>query len=244
MKEKVLLLALFAVAVSACFGESGGSYSYTLQANFEYASGAYEDFGKDSVYFEGWPGWEHLGFCNKVDSLPDKTIEFKGGFAVSYLQGPDSLKLETPSENPFRVCGSSEPNTYLVWRQTDDMPEHDMFFISSQLGTCIMRGCYVNNSENVRQAIESEGGFVPGDRLELIATGYTEDGKKTGSASFVLADCSAVKDSIVTSWTPFDLSKLSAIKYVDFELKSNREDLDLDSFCLDYITANIALEYK
>ena len=83
-----------------------------------------------------------------------------------------------------------------------------------------MRGCYVNNSENVRQAIESEGGFVPGDRLELIATGYTEDGKKTGSASFVLADCSAVKDSIVTSWTPFDLSKLSAISMLTLNLRA------------------------
>lgn len=241
--KKIFAFTVLATMIVSCLGDSGGSYSGTMEATFEYNK---NKFGDDSVFFEGWPGWDYLCFCNEIDTLSagnsKDTVVFKGGFACSYLRGADSLKTAENPVNPFRVCGTNESNTYLVWRETDDMPEHDAFFTASSAGDCVMIGCFVNNTEAVRSAIMSDGGFVAGNYLELKATGYLKDGTKTGEATIDLAEF-AKKDSVVTAWTAFDLSSLASVDYIDFELVTDREDLPLDSFCMDYVVAKVSFKY-
>ena len=66
--------------------------------------------------------------------------------------------------------------------------------------------------------------FEPGDKLTLKATGYL-DGRKTGEASITLAEYSTVKDSIMSRWTAFDLTKLQLFDVIDFEVISTKKEV-------------------
>ena len=83
--------------------------------------------------------------------------------------------------------------------------------------------------------------FEKGDYLKLIAKGYL-DGELTAEAEIKLAEYSADKDSIVTSWTTFTLDKLGSVDKVDFELQSSKEGIP-SSFCMDNFTAQVHLKY-
>ena len=61
-------------------------------------------------------------------------------------------------------------------------------------------------------------------------------------ATLKLAEYSADKDSIVTSWTTFTLDKLGSVDKVDFELQSSKEGIP-SSFCMDNFTAQVHLKY-
>ena len=83
--------------------------------------------------------------------------------------------------------------------------------------------------------------FVDGDKLTLKATGYL-DGVKTASAVIDLAEFSAQKDSIVSTWTRFDLGALGNVDYVDFDVISTKEDMPA-YFCLDGFVASVTISY-
>lgn len=243
MNNKILIFAAVAASLVSCLGESHMEFVVPSEATFEVAQTI---LGSDSLYFETVPGWDYLGFSNVVDTVKtvagSDSIIFKGGFAISCLRGADSLKVVENPVNPFRVTGVNERNGYLVWRYTDDMPEHDVFFTATNYGKSTIGSCLVNNTEAVRRAILSEGGFVAGNYLELKATGYLANGTKTGEATIDLAEF-AKKDSVVTTWTTFDLSALAQIDFIDFELSTNRPDLPLDSFCMDDFISSTYIRY-
>lgn len=241
------------VALSSCVTDSEYSYSYPLVAGFEYTAIDYAKvFGTDSLYYDsdhGYGiGWEYLAFRHKVDTV---NAVFEGGMLLSYLKGKafdmtDSLSMAKGdslafAEDGFRVNeNSAYDNTYAVYYGNPEasmMPEHDVQFLATNNGTCTMNACLVNNTGYVAYKVAQC--FEAGDRLTLKATGYL-DGAKTGEASISLADFSAQKDSIVTSWTYFDLSPLGTVEYVDFEVISTKEDVPA-YFCLDGMFANIAL---
>ena len=76
--------------------------------------------------------------------------------------------------------------------------------------------------------------------MTLKAKGYLA-GKPTGEAEIVLAERTTAKDSIMSAWTLFDLSKLGTIDDVDFEIESPR-DLGIPlAFCIDDVKANILI---
>ena len=89
--------------------------------------------------------------------------------------------------------------------------------------------------------------FERGDKLTLKATGYL-DKKETGSAEIALADYTqndksgVPKDSIVSVWTTFDLTKLGTVDEVKFEMQSGDKEIS-KYFCLDDFLATISLEY-
>ena len=97
-------------------------------------------------------------------------------------------------------------------------------------------------------AEEVAGKFVRGDKMTLKAIGY-KDGKETGVAEIALADFTQndktgqPKDSIVSRWTTFDLSKLAAVDKVRFEIEMLGESDVQKYFCLDNLIADIAIEY-
>ncbi len=46
----------------------------------------------------------------------------------------------------------------------------------------------------------------------------------------------------VKEWTKVDLKKLGDITYIDFDLETNRTDLNLDRVCMDQLTTLVAIE--
>ena len=120
------------------------------------------------------------------------------------------------------------------------MPDQNEIFTHSYYGTFSLSSCMVNNTALVAQKVKEH--FTLGDKLLLKATGYS-GGTKTGEAEFVLADFNSQKDSIVSSWTSFDLSKLGAIEHVNFEVISPKAEVP-GYFCMDELVANIALSSK
>lgn len=242
MKRFIIILSVAVMAVS-CFNlDSESKKSYTLFADFEFTWVDYpSSFGADSLMFDSeiglGIGFDYLGFYHKLNA--EKT-DVAGGFIASYLS---PVKADAGGNNSDRLYDilSKKKNTYLVYRNNGqpDMPEHDIQFMSKKYGTCTMVGCYVTNTVEAADSVLAN--FEVGDRLTLKATGYL-DGSKTGEAEIALADFSAQKDSIVSTWTAFNLSKLGSVEYVEFTVTSTKPDVPLD-FCLDDMIASIELSY-
>ncbi len=236
MMKKILVILAAAVCAVACFDDDRNySATYTLAATFEYG----QVFGTDSLYFESQAGaglgWQDFGFYHKLNE--DKT-DFLGGFILSRLSGKGDS-----DENMFRVnsgAGANNSGSYLVYYENPvaaDMPENDIVFLSSEVGTCSMIGCYVNTTKEMAEAVRNS--FGEGDRFAIKMTGYL-DGRKTESQEFVLAEFA--KDSLVTSWTPFLLDKLGQVDVVDVEIVSTRDDIP-KAFCLDDVVAKVSIAY-
>ena len=233
--------------VASCIGD-GTNYktSTPIYANFEYTFNYDEEFGADSLCFNteesiGF-GYSALAFYHKLN---ESKTDVDGGFILSYLATPSVIEVtDTLPNNNYRAYDSKykTKNTYVVYKSnpvSSLMPEHDVQFTQKALGTCTMQGCYVTNTIETAKAVASS--FGPGDMLVLKAVGYC-DGVKTGEASMKLAEFSSSKDSIVCTWTPFDLSALGSIEYVDFEVTSDKPGIPL-AFCMDYVVAQVDIEY-
>ena len=102
-----------------------------------------------------------------------------------------------------------------------------------------MLGCYVTNTVQVADSIKAN--FKIGDKMYIKATGYLY-GQKTGEATFTLAEYTAARDSIVSSWTMFDLKALGTIEYVDFDVTTTNPAVPAN-FCMDSMGANITVVY-
>lgn len=247
MKKISVIIAVVIAAVS-CLGPSNYSQSWTSIASFEYTSDQAELFGADSLYHDETQklgiGWEYFAFYQNVDKA---SAEFKGGFMLSYLSPSSPEKAVGLQNNHYRVNSKSatkEQNTYIVFHQTEQMPEKDMAFTfipsGTSTGMCIMSSCYVNNTVAVAKNVEET--FVSGDKLMLKARGFL-NGKETGAAEITLAEKTTSKDSIMYNWTQFDLSKLGAIDKVDFEIVGPEGKIEIPTVCIDNVIANISLTY-
>lgn len=257
-KTLFIFIALFSLA--SCLSESENTRTDPLRATFEYTRVNYPElFGEDSLFFEsnmGYGfGWDYMAFLHKVDTSVTDNWVFQGGVMLSYLKGKtfdptDSLSMAQSdslmcADNRFRANSGADPlfgRTYLVYHQNPDptlMPKHDVEFLAANVGTCQPLGCYVNNTNYVAYKVAQT--FEDGDRLTLKATGYLK-GVKTGEASMELADFSVKKDSIVSTWTKFDLNNLANVDFVDFEVISTKEDVPAD-FCLDYFVSSVTISY-
>lgn len=247
MKKIVMIIAALTMAVS-CLEKSTFSQSNTLWATFEYTDAQYTElFGTDSLYYNDqycFFGWDLMAFYHQVDK---DTKDFEGGLMLSYLSIPESGVTEGLSNNEYRAntkVSKNKINTYIVFHQTDRMPEHDMKFTfeasGDATGMCVMTSCLVNNTVAVADAVVKQ--FVPGDKLILKASGYL-DGKQTGTAEIVLAEKASPKDSIISKWTKFDLSKLGTIDNVDFEIIIPEGKEIPQTVCIDEVVANVSLTY-
>lgn len=279
MTKKVLACASLLCVLTSCLKDTGTEANYTLvdNGNYSNASDFFENGATVFIFPEPEEGDESAFVSQNTIVYFSKSSSgtLFGGFALSRQEwtapepddsdDPESDGSETETvtaPEPCSVYGKSvgTPNTFFYFRQTQTMPEHDMAFAASNVGTCTPAGVMVCNSaptvRKIRGENVSEDVFnLNGDYI-LTATGYL-NGQKTGSATFLLAGKGKSKvpateenpqrDSIVTSWSPFDLSKLGQIDYIDFDLSfSNSEDerlLDYTDVCLDNFTASIHLKF-
>ena len=244
MKNIFYVFTTFLLAVS-CLGGADFSTSVTVNATFDYAD---QEFGEDSLLFDSQYkiglGWDYLGFYHKIDEM---SSEFKGGFIASYLHTPMSGETSELSNNQYRANVKVEGtlrNKYLVFCETGNMPENHMGFVlnpsSGMNGTCSMRAVFVTNTVAMENALRNS--FVAGDQLRLKATGFLS-GKKTDEAEIKLAEFTSSKDSVVSNWTYFDLSKLGSIDQVRFDFIIDAENKDIPlNVCMDNVIADIKLE--
>ena len=252
--KKTIIFITFILALSSCLKDGEYTATYPVEATFEYAGVDYlTEFGADSLYFNdshGYGfGWDYLTFRHKVDTV---NKVFQGGMLLSYLSGStfnpsDSLSMaQTDSaafvNDAYRVNTTTSlyNRTYVVYYENPEaslMPECDFEFTATAIGSCQIGGCYVNNTRYVAYKVSQH--FEDGDRLTLKATAYL-NGSKLGDKSIMLADFSAQKDSIVSKWTPFDLSSFGTIDKLDFKLESTKKEVPA-YFCMDSFMAAITV---
>lgn len=241
--KRILIIFMSLALFSSCLKDGPGmSTKYQLVASFQYSG---LKFNADSTFVnKGDTIGFGYGALNFLHSLEPKTLEHQGGFILSCLETPKSGSTEG-LKNRYRAfvpLESYSDNVYAVFYQNEDaskMPQHDVEFAFKENGFCSMSGCYVANTVEVADFIRAN--FEVGDRLTLKATGYFK-GEKTNSVEMNLADFSAQKDSIVSVWTTFDLSKLGSIDFVDFEMISSKPEIPT-CFCMDNMVAQVEIEY-
>lgn len=231
----------------SCLGEGGYSESYQADITFDYSSQIYLSDFKDSVFVSSngdaftymrYP----LAFFYKNDNGA-----FAGGFTMSYLKGEKDGKFKPQEQENdlFRVnsdSGASGSMTYAVFYDNPDpqqMPGHAVEFGLKEYGYCTMSGCYVNNSTLVARRIKEH--FKVGDKLVLKAIGHKSTGG-TAETKITLAEYTEAKDSIMYNWTPFILSSLGPVNYVDFVVESTNENVP-EAFCMDGLLVQINVSY-
>lgn len=247
--KRILIFLLAVISLTSCFkSESGMGQKYTLVASFQYPGIAFRSDStfvnvKDTIGF----GFDVLNFFHNLDGA---LINLEGGFLISGAGMPKSGNTDRLMKT-FRAqvpSDLSEGNVYTVYRQNPDqskMPAHDIKFVGYsddsiiEEGTCRVAGCYLTNTVEVAEFVKAN--FKKGDKLVVKATGYLH-GNKTGETEIALADFSEKKDSIVSTWTPFELKKLGFIEYIDFEITSTNPDVPA-YFCMDNMVATIDIEY-
>ena len=101
-----------------------------------------------------------------------------------------------------------------------------------------MKNVFVSNTVEVADSIKSQ--FVPGDQLILTATGYLAD-QVTDKAEIKLAEYTTAKDSIINTWTNFDLSKLGNIDSVEFDIVVPEGKDIPKAVCMDVMIAGLSL---
>ena len=273
MKKTALLFSSMLLIVSSCNEGTGYKYDYTLIDYAEYSNES--ELFKDgaTVFFFGssesasdengfLSNNTNLYFCKGYSDL------YMGGFCLSKQswekpsdgtdtpeEGTGSSGTTVPGEYSVYGTGdtnnSGTANTFFYFRQTSEMPEHDIAFPYASIGTYAPVNVSVCNSAYTVRAIRGDNVDdntfdIEGDYI-LTATGYL-NGSQTGTAEFLLAGKGKSKgtpgaDSLVTSWSTFDLSGLGNIDYIDFELScSNINDyqtLIQNDVCIDNLTARV-----
>lgn len=254
--KKIIIFLFAMISLTACFDGAGYSTVYQIVASFEYEDSDLT-YRPDSTYYSSADAlglaWNYLCFCHKVSQDGD----FLGGFRLSQLEGQikevkdgDSAAQDpeaAPLDMTWRVHNVPHENSYMVFYQgLSILNSHMMFYLPSDYsGSCTMKACYVCNTAKVAAEVKEK--FERGDKLTLKATGYL-DKKETGSAEIALADYTqndkngVPKDSIMSVWTTFDLSKLGTVDEVKFEMNSGSKNIS-KYFCLDDMLASISLEY-
>lgn len=235
----------------SCIPSYEYSHTVTVTANFEYTG---LKFDSDSLFFKSDDGcginWSPFRFNHKVDTvnwvfeggaiLSSKMGHLYNQTVVADLSADEDLMF---GQNRYRVNlakDTTQVNTYLVYYlnpEESQMPKHDVEFMIEENASAVASVCLVNNTTYVAHKIAET--YQPGDRLILTASGYLK-GVKTGEASIQLADFSAQKDSIVSSWTVFDLSKLGTFDAIDFSMQSTKEEVP-SYFCLDYFMSSVTI---
>lgn len=238
---KVLFIGLASIMMlSSCFKGSTTEQKYVLITTFKYND---LKMGADSLYRDsseqGGYGWYDLGFMQKTNNEKD----FLGGFILSGMCGRIEAVEGVPS-SLYRayLAKPVKGNPYSVFRYSADkdmMPENAITFISKKYGTCTPSGCFVTNSEVVASQVKEL--FEAGDKLTLNAKGY-RDGTLTGEASITLAERTADKDTIISTWTPFEMTKLGSVDAINFEIVSTKAGVDL-FVCMDDFYNTIELKY-
>jgi len=125
------------------------------------------------------------------------------------------------------------------------MPEKHFWFTfvptGEITGSCTPNSVCVNNTVEVINSLKEN--FVDGDAMIFKATGYLE-GEQTGDAEIKLAEFTSAKDSIITSWTSFDLSALGKVDQINFDFVLPEGSTVPTTVCMDDFIAALSFNSK
>ena len=241
--RKLLVLTAAVFTLASCLNSTEYSESFPVCATFEYSNDYSQMFGADSLYFEaeykvGFAWQNYLAFGHKIN---EQTAEFEGGFLLSYLAAPSSDDSSQLQNNLYRAGKKpADGKTYTVFQKTANMPQKHFWFNFNQgeiKGTCTPLCVMVNNTVAATDSIKAN--FQLGDSMTLKATGYLE-GKKTDSAEIKLAEFTSAEDSIMSSWTLFDLSKLGQVDNIEFDFVIPEGRGVPETVCMDDFAATLS----
>lgn len=245
---KIMIAATAAILVFSCGKIKNYKGDDQIAATFAYSRDVMPDyFYTDSVYVDGEFAYsEILVFCNNATDL----TPWSGGCGLSI--GADTTVL-TNVIYPYRVWGVRSvqgDNIYAFWHDAENeslMPEHDFItdiYFGDDDSYIIPQFVYVKNTQQVvnevRYGLNIGTPFQEGDYITLSFKGFFRD-KGTGTVSVNLADFKTYRDSVMTVWTPIDLTSLGKVDAIDFEITSNRP-VSKD-FCFDNLVVNTHIEY-
>ncbi|MBO8445760.1 MAG: DUF4465 domain-containing protein [Bacteroidetes bacterium] len=267
--KKIFPLIVTSMLVVSCFNGTGYEASYNMVATFD---GMDEAFASDTAIAVPAFSYGPLAFYNAIQesetvSAPDET---KGGWIISRSfypieillnhinggsdtgdtgDGAETLATDWESKlTPYCASDTTDASrnvgdgTFVVFHDCQSMPEHDVAFLQSSIGTCTLISLSVNTTADVARYFRTEA--APGDYLNVKVTGYL-NGNSTGTVEYCLADYrSGSLDSLRTEWKTLNLSRLGNVQYVDFEIDAQLDNADaagrdLRYFCMDNLAASI-----
>lgn len=241
--KRLLFFFFTIVMVSSCFGDDDNKETLSGVVDFQFEDLAFQN--DSTAFITSTPQGFSYGVFNFYHKLNAGQTAVDGGFLISRLEMPRSGNT-SGLENTYRsyIPGTklSYLNLYTVYRQNSDpelMPEHDFQFPLASSGTCKLSGMFVTNTVEVADSVKAN--FKEGDKLTLKAIGY-RGGVKTSEVAINLAEYTAQKDSIVSKWTPFSLSELGFVEFVEFEMTSTHPDVPT-YFCMDNIVYEVEMTY-
>lgn len=247
MKKYILLGFLLPFLAASCMNDDGynNEMNIYLASYFTIDEDSYSSyFDVDSIYYSTYFTSDAYGWIYLRSSVDDDG-DFLGGVGITV--GADTTGYESLDDisYPYRVYGLNSDNdgTYGFWHDCEYgslMPDYAVeAYTASDDSNAYPVGMYVNNTNKVVNQIRNGIGlseeFGEGDYLKLTAVGYDANMSEVGSTSFMLADFSTYRDSVVTSWTYFDMSGIGAAVYLDFEVTSSVDGIAKD-FCMETLT--------
>ena len=248
MKKYILLGIILPLLAVSCFDDDGynNEMNIYLSSYFTISEDYYSSyFDADSIYFSSYFTSDSYGWIYLFSCVDDEDGDFLGGVGITV--GADTTNYESLDDitYPYRVYGlpANNDGTYGFWHYSGSastMPSYAARgYLASEDSSCYPQGVYVNNTNKVvnqiRNGLGLDSAFGEDDWLKLTAIGYDSNLSSTGTASIMLADFETYRDSVVTSWTYFDLTDLGAATYLDFELTSSVDDITKD-FCMETLT--------
>lgn len=246
MKLKFLLPAVLSLGalLSACSSKENGTHSsYYGICSFEYTD--LETVWTDSLYMtDGFVGADGVSFSgyNPASTMnPTET-----GFVISARH--DSRLEAGYQARDLAVLdkGAFHGTTYVIYVDKNGAaPRHTVSFDYNSLGTCMLNGLYVHNTNRVATLAAYGLGDVPafakGDWLKLTITGYLGT-TKTSTVEVMLADYTGAELNLLKEWTAVKTEEFGKFQYLDFSVTSNRTDVPLQA-CIDYLVTNIEIDY-
>lgn len=244
---KSLFFAALIVAAVSC-EDKPSSLSYTLSGNFNYVAENPSTFPViDSLYFNKYIGLDdYSALCTECD---DMNTTFNGGWKISLKKGSledtDKLLLFTSAGTNAGFTDQKNgffSKAYAVYTPSP-LSEYDIIFKYAENFTksrCNVLGFYINNTKYIEKLAE-EGKINDGEFLIVTATFY-KSGLPVCSEDFSLVDYTGSEHKVVKDWTAWEM-KTANTKDVDaIKFSINTTSLP-PYFCLDFLIANIAVEY-
>lgn len=255
--KKLILVSIVAMMAVSCFKNTGYETSYTLYADFSETESWFKEAGvKDSVLIVDAFIYGPLTFLNAASSETAGN-DADGGWALSQKRMPADVLFRGEGGaidpdldallSPYAVSDTTDakPNggkeIFLVFHEDEaGMPEHDIRFEQSSVGTCSPTFAFFNTTIEVAKYFRTKA--AEGDYFVVNVTGYSGS-SQTGSVQVVLADRREGKNELVTDWKTVDISDLGSVQYIDFSidarLSAASTDEDLMYFCMDNLVASV-----
>lgn len=216
---------------------------FVLNADFENLSQSVSFEGNDSVMSVAYINLQNC--CLVVSDYDTDNSVLRRGWTASTKKGALGAAGDvTPFASAGTSAGAGKSNVYTVFYDApSSLDYHDIFFTCTDVinYTCLVGGCFINNSAAVVDFVGDGQSLEVGDYAKVVATLYRNE-QVVGTAEKFLVNSTEEKLEVLTDWDAFKFDVAVSVDAVDFEIQTNIEGLP-PYFCLDDFVASLELEY-